>query len=169
MIKVKFLIVIIIISLIACIATYQITSEKLTQNNPLSISDQLFAYNLTLVDQQLRFDILKPSFGTAKLVGVAKTNSCATYERGCFNDKGFPSLASKGPGISILVYETVKPITSDNLQHLKALLSISPYSLNEDGEASVKPSQIGVQSLFDFTVSAEVGESEIRVVIRPTN
>lgn len=166
---VKFTATIILSALIVGLVTYQITIDKLMRNNPLSLSDQLSAYDLTLTEQQLQTKILKPTFNEVKLVGVAKTNSCAAYERGCFNDKGFHSPASKGPSISILVYETAQSITSDNLQHLKALLSISPYSLSEDGEASVGPSQIGVQSLFNFTVSAAFGDTEIRVVIRPAN
>lgn len=157
------------VALITGLTTYQITTDKLTANQPLSISDQLTVNNLTLTNTKLVADILQPAFDSISLVGVSTTNNCSSYEKGCFDDKKFHSLTNKGPKISMLVYETHKPITADNIQQLKTLLKISPYSLDENDETNVNISQSGVTSLYDLSISADLGDTQIRITIRPNN
>jgi len=157
------------VALITGLATYQVTTDRLTTNQPLSINDQLMVNDLTMTNTKLVADILQPAFGSISLVGVSTTNNCSSYERGCFDNKKFHTLTNKGPKISMLVYETNQPITADNIQQLKNLLGISPYSLNDNDEINVNKSQSGVTSLYDLSISADLDDTQIRVVIRPNN
>lgn len=161
-------------ALLAGLSTYQVMNGKLVANHPLTIDQQLAENELTYINQMLLTDILRPAFSNVSLVAVSKTNSCSVFEKGCFGDKTlteqeFNTYSGRGPQVSLFIYQTDQPITSNDIQQLKIRLNTSPYSINQEDGATGSMPQDGVQPLYEISASAKIGDNQVNVVVKPFN
>lgn len=137
-------------------------------NPPLSMQEQLNQGKLADENALLIKDILVPTFKSVSLTGVSLTNHCGAQQKGCtgdqtFTEEEFSIYTGRGPQIGILVYGTESPITENEIQELKKRLGQASYSIN-NGTGTAHD---GVESLFSFSVIANLGETRIIVILQP--
>jgi hypothetical protein len=148
--------------------------DKLVANRPLTINQQLAENKLTFINQMLLTDILEPTFTNISLIAVSKTNSCSVFEKGCFGDRilteqEFATYTGRGPQVSLFIYQTEKPITSNDLRQLKTRLNTSPYSINQENGVTRSVSQDETQPLYEISASAKIDDTQVNVLVKPFN
>ncbi len=163
--------VVILTALIASTAGYQAAKQQLEPGQPIGFDAQLAQNGLVDENTMLLRDILEPVFGSAvRLMGVAQTNRCEAFDKGCavadqaFTEAQRAASTTSGPHESLLRYTTDEPITQAELDDLHARLDTSPYRLTAPATSQTQP---GVQPLFGFLVDAAVGGTAIRIVLIP--
>ncbi|MEK7184294.1 MAG: hypothetical protein AAB701_02130 [Patescibacteria group bacterium] len=169
----KLIAAILVTAALSGLITYTVMQDKALDNPPLSFQEQLSQNELTVTESMLAKDLLQPAFGEVTLVGIAQTNNCSTSAKGCFGDRSlteeeFAAYTGRGPQISLLVYETELPITADQIKQLKLAMNEMSYSLMETREnTSAAVVDDGTQPLYSLDVSVDIGDTQIRAVIRP--